>query len=103
MEEPRNLTREDIEKKNYSFVRVYIKSFEESPHGESFLVPSKYKDDALRLAKLYVTEKGWEVASMPRGVGTSCKCCGQYYIYTRNYVKEARQLFRDGKYYRYDL
>jgi len=83
---PSQLTREDLENRNYTFVQVYFNPFGEVHHSpENFLVSSKYKAEASRLANIYIREKGW---------GSVRKID----LFSGNYIRKARKLYDEGKY-----
>lgn len=84
LEQPK-LTEADIENRNYTLVSVYRNSPQEGLIFEKFLVSSPCKEQARKLANLYIKKIGWTD-------------CTEINLYPRNYVKSARYLWQEGKY-----
>lgn len=85
------MTIDDIENRNYTYVRVWPKGNDSS---ETFLVSSPYREDALKLAQMYVDQKKWELTS----IDVSKHVSKTFFLYPRNYIKKARRLFEEGKF-----
>lgn len=95
------LSLSDIEKKNFTYVTVTRRSDNgDESVWEKFLVATPERKLALTIAKRYTAERGWDL--LPN-TGTAylhqCTCCRCYTFYPRNYVREAKKLCNQGKYY----
>lgn len=96
---PRQLTVKDLDKRNYTYVTVYLEG--ENLRSKAFLVSSPYKKEAARLAKIYIKRKGWKVKKSDDewskyhydDIGGECIS-----LYPRNYIKKARILYTKGYY-----
>ena len=95
-----SLTLEQIEQKDYTYVSIVLKGEKEGDNDrfDAFLVPSPYKAEAIELAKQYAEEHGLSLRSWDSKSSGSCKCCGCFLLYPRNYVAKSRKLFQEGKY-----
>lgn len=84
------LTREWVEARCYTYV-YYCQLLHPggSPFFEMFLVPSPYQKSALSQAKEYLYQKGYQKINTHN-----------IHLYPRNYIRKARQLFAEGKYYK---
>ena len=89
-----SLTQQDIENRNYTYVTTYSRDASGELYQLAFLVSSPYREEAIALARKYVTQRG-HVIEQSTG---ACACCNYFYLYPRNYVRKARKLYVEGKY-----
>ena len=96
-----SLTPDDVERKNYTYVAVMVVDRQGKETHDAFLVPSPYKAEAAKLAKLYCIRHSLTLARWRAGGGgdyNECTCCHCFTLYPRNYIRKARRLYDDGKY-----
>jgi len=81
----------ELENRNYTYVSVMIK-YLDGIKPEEFIVSSPFKRQAKTLAEKYVAKQGWELMGWNDGKK------GYFRMYPRNYINDAKRLFKENKY-----